>query len=269
MAKQFGIHQIKGKVGDMSYYRQSGVSSGLIRSINPGMSSRVKTSPEYSNTRLNNEEFKVASAFAASVINGVSPRFRPMFNTFRNARYSADLLKLVKSATGNWGMRYIGKAHRQQVCDKLKLIAKNDFSQLARVELGSYADPTQEINIILSDAFTDTLSAIGADGCDFRIQNGIIYEGFKLSPSSELPQNITVLGEVADTGADLSENPGTSLLVEYDRTVEPELQYLTNHTDLQFYWIVALPYRMVNSVKHVLQEACSVMMLPDPENSAA
>lgn len=42
MAKQSGIHQIKGKVGEMSYYKQSGVSSGLIRSINPSMSGRVK-----------------------------------------------------------------------------------------------------------------------------------------------------------------------------------------------------------------------------------
>ena len=65
MAKQSGLHQLRGKVGEHSYYRQTGISSGLVRSINQGMSARVKNDEAFLNTRLNNAEFGQAGRIAS------------------------------------------------------------------------------------------------------------------------------------------------------------------------------------------------------------
>ena len=82
MAKQSGIHQLRGKVGEMSYYRTKGVQDGVVRRINQGMSQRVKTGDEYVNTRLNNAEFKNANAIATAAFNSVNSRKRGMMRNF-------------------------------------------------------------------------------------------------------------------------------------------------------------------------------------------
>lgn len=96
MAKQSGLHQIRGKVGDFSYYKQSGVSAGIIRGINQGMSSRVKTGDEYANTRRNNKEFANACEIAASFGACVVPKWRPMFLTFSQAAIAKAVLSFIK-----------------------------------------------------------------------------------------------------------------------------------------------------------------------------
>ena len=130
MAKQSGIHQLRGKVGEMSYYRQSGVQQGLVRSINQGLSERVKTSQEFANTRLNNEEFKTATEFSAALLNGVVPIYRPMFNVFRNAKLSGKVLATIKSNTGSWGSRLISQNNALAVAQSMNDISKNRASDL-------------------------------------------------------------------------------------------------------------------------------------------
>lgn len=106
MAKQSGIHQLRGKVGDMSYYRQAGVESGLVRRINEGMSARVKNSPEYANTRLNNEEFRTAAKIAAAASHSVIPAWRSMFRRFAQANMVKRIQEQIKMDTTHaWGNR--------------------------------------------------------------------------------------------------------------------------------------------------------------------
>lgn len=106
MAKQSGIHQLRGKVGDMSYYRQAGVESGLVRRINEGMSARVKNSPEYANTRLNNEEFRTAAKIAAGASHSVIPAWRSMFRRFAQANMVKRIQEQIKmDTTHSWGNR--------------------------------------------------------------------------------------------------------------------------------------------------------------------
>ena len=106
MAKQVGIHQIRGKVDGRSYYRQAGVADGLSRSINQGLSERVKNSPEYANTRLNNKEFKRANRLATVAFRSVYPSWRSMYRRFAVALMTKRFLELVKGGTGSWGLRY-------------------------------------------------------------------------------------------------------------------------------------------------------------------
>lgn len=106
MAKQSGIHQIRGKVGEMSYYQQAGVNAGLVRRINQGLSDRVKTAVEFANTRLNNAEFKTASLVGAAVGHSVIPAWRSMFRRFAQANMVKRLKELIKEDTAHpWGLR--------------------------------------------------------------------------------------------------------------------------------------------------------------------
>lgn len=106
MAKQSGIHQIRGKVGEMSYYQQSGVNAGIVRRINQGLSSRVKTAPEFANTRLNNAEFKTAASIAAAAGHSVIPAWRSMFRRFSQANMVKRIQEAIKQDTTNpWGLR--------------------------------------------------------------------------------------------------------------------------------------------------------------------
>lgn len=106
MAKQSGIHQIRGKVGEMSYYQQAGVNAGLVRRINQGLSDRVKTAVEFANTRLNNAEFKTASLVGAAAGHSVIPAWRSMFRRFAQANMVKRLKELIKEDTAHpWGLR--------------------------------------------------------------------------------------------------------------------------------------------------------------------
>lgn len=132
MAKQSGIHQLRGKVGEMSYYRQTGVAVGLVRAINQAMSGRVKTGDEYANTRLNNAEFGQACRIAGALGASVVPKWRPMILPFSQSKLAKDVLKLVKldtTAGSTWGTRSITQADVQSCLDSLNGLAKNPFDR--------------------------------------------------------------------------------------------------------------------------------------------
>ena len=127
MAKQSGLHQIKGKVGEFSYYRQSGIANGLIRSINPAMSGRVKTGAEYANTRLNNAEFGQACRIAAQLISAITPKYRPMILPFSQAKLAKSVLDLIKQTDDTWGERNLDDPQAQSVSPLVNALAKNNF----------------------------------------------------------------------------------------------------------------------------------------------
>lgn len=268
MAKQTGLHQIRGKVGEHSYYRQSGVSSGLIRGINPGMSSRVKTSPEYANTRLNNKEFKTASRMAASMIDGIVPRLRPMFNTFRNARLSAGLLEVIKGHSGVWGNRSIGVSDRAAACVVANKLAKNKFSDLLNVTLGDYdtENETQRFNVAGSSTAVDVLQSMGATGLKYEIRHVQVYEGVPTADEGARLENIVVLGPTTETSTNIEDFP-IDVQDNVDR-LSADLTILSGRIYLSFYVIVAMPYRTVGSTDHILQEGCTFEYFVDPEQEA-
>ena len=248
----------------MSYYRQSGVDGGLVRSINPGMSSRVKTSAEYENTRLNNAEFKTATSFAASILQGIQPSYRPMFNLFKNAKLSKSVLGILKSNTGAWGKRIITKTNRASICDSLRMLAKNNVSNLVDISLGEYSavDHTQQIVVTPTDSFDAILSSFGADGAAIHVYALNVYEGVETPGVEGIKPNITRLGTLV-TG-DISVNSGSDF--DYDiPELGVELSLMTGRVCEKFYAVVILPYRTINSNPYTLQEACTFAVLPDPE----
>lgn len=262
MAKQSGIHQLRGKVGEMSYYRQSGVSGGLVRGINPGMSSRVKTSVEYANTRLNNDEFKTATQYAANILRAVVPLYRPMFNTFRNAKLAAKVLELIKSNTGAWGRRIILPANQEAVIAAVNSLSKNraaDLITLTTVEDADYV----KFNAVVPGTMKDVLNSIGATGVDIKCYDVAVYEATAATPVAErAPMEIRV-SEPITLNFDVNDATGDSDTAE----VTPLLPDLTIYTKLPvityFAYAVIMPYREVDGNKYVLQEGCALQLLSD------
>lgn len=105
MAKQVGLFNLRGKIENKSFYKTAGVPDTVIRQIPEGLSSRVKTAPEYANTRLNNDEFKNANAIATFLMNAVPNRRSSMMRRFAIAEMTKLGLEYIKEGTGSWGQR--------------------------------------------------------------------------------------------------------------------------------------------------------------------
>lgn len=253
MAKQIGLHQIKGRVGDHAYYRQTGVRNGLIRSINQGLSDRVKNGKEYANTRLNMAEFGHACAIAGLYGKLVVPKWRPMFLAFSQSKLSKKIVALVKQGTGNWGERSVAAASLPLVAGYLSEMSKLDFSDLCdapiiSVNAGTGNSISVDADVTITADQISNLAAIGADGLDLKmLANGIEIGSYsatakEYAPSSVLAQVAAV--EEATAAGTLS--PGATLAkpVSADGTAALVVTF------------IAMPFRTINNVKHVLQEQC-------------
>ena len=265
MAKQFGIHQLRGKVGDMAYYRQSGVAAGLVRSINQSLSDRVKNDVAYANTRLNNQEFKTATRFAGSMLAGVVPSYRPMFENFKNAHVSQKILEIIKTATGQWGQRMIGQTNLITAASAISSLAKIDFTKYGVFSASNESDDLG-CRVTLSESCADVLASIGADGLFVKFLNVYVYEGRPTADPAATPVNVTVIADTATSepatiaeGSQVNEtltDPGADLSLVNGRVL------------LKFAYCIIMPYRTVSSTKHVLQEACTFAALSSPLNEA-
>lgn len=253
MAKQSGLHQIRGKVGEHSYYRQSGVSAGLIRQINQGMSQRVKTGEEYANTRLNNAEFGHACAIAGVLGKTVSPKFRPMMLTFSQSKMAKVILDAIKRQTGNWGQRSIpaGTEGRQVLTDALISVRKNDPATYGVSVTGSPTSVTISADEVNALAF---LSAIGAD--KFRIslvrnniQVGNYVAAFNGYEYSYRVWNIDADDLLGGTAIDLDMTTPTLPVPSEGRAVLFSIDV-----------VVIMPVRTVGGTDHILQEYCTYIV---------
>lgn len=101
MAKQRGIHQIKGKINNLCYYEQKYVRGGLIRRINEAMSERLKTDPVFVNTRRANTIFGGASLCAGAILEFFSSRATYLFKPYRHAILTKFVKKYLSAVVLN------------------------------------------------------------------------------------------------------------------------------------------------------------------------
>lgn len=259
MAKQSGLHQLKGKVDGYSYYRQSGVNAGLMRRINEGMSARVKSSEEFANTRLNNSEFGNAADVAKVLASVIVPKFRPMFLNFSQAKLTKSLLSLIKQATGNWGQRALAATDVQAICDGVNLLAKNDFNEFCanfRSTAGEGQGDTS-YNLAFDADVKNNLAAIGADGVRASVKCLTIYAGQYDSDIHAYVKSISKIEASQTEDYDASSMPTT---LTDDTSVAPDS--IEGTVALSITLAVLMPYREVNSTKYILQEKCTFKMIP-------
>lgn len=248
MAKQSGLHQLRGKVGEHSYYRQTGVSAGLVRSINQGLSARVKTGEEYANTRLNNAEFGQACKIAAQVIRYITPKFRPMILPFSQSKMAKMLLEVIKTQTGNWGQRNITDADGATIAPLLSTLAKNNFDEYG-VSVFSQDDAMiVEADGILSAA---KLAAIGADGYKVRLVLSDTWIGTYVQSESKYAKSYA-RANIYD-GSIVAN--GTTQFDPADYPADPPTGWPA--TGCRMAVLMVMPYRTINSQDYILQEYCT------------
>lgn len=269
MAKQRGIHQIKGKVGEMLYYSQKGVAGGLIRGINQGMSARVKTDEAYSNTRLNNAEFKNANSIATAAFRSVPNRKRGMMVNFAVAAMTKVALEAIKEGTGNWGARRPSVELDALICDMLENHAKLGAynGEYGLLEVQAFDAPGDvEISFDVSAELASSLAADGINALTIvpmkSLAGEIIVDDLpRLFAGSAFgtPFSMTINAGQADS-TDIVLSVETPASVGMSQSGYTFAQQDTNHG---FWCVIAiLPTRREGGNSYVLQEKCTYVALP-------
>lgn len=254
MAKQSGLHQLKGKVEGYSYYRQSGVKGGLVRRINEGMSSRVKSGAEFANTRLNNAEFGNGADVAKIAAALIVPKYRPMFLNFSQAKLTKSILALIKQNTGNWGQRGLVATDVAPLCDGISALAKYPFSNLIDSVVTS-AGSTSGTSVIDAQVTADgmsTLRGFGADGYAIKCIAASIFAGQYSSDVDGYIKSLSDVSMIDVNEQSVSTDPTTSSF-EISRSAKT----VTGAVKLDIAILIMMPYRTINGQNHILQEYCT------------
>lgn len=264
MAKQSGIHQLRGKVGEHSYYRQNGIVPGLMRSINQGLSSRVKTSDEYANTRRNNVEFGGAADVAKLLGQSVQPKFRPMFLNFSQAKLTKDILEIVKSNTGVWGERSVNANNTTSLCDSLSALAKfgytSHFGEVSS-DAGSTSETTS-VSIAMTSDQVGALMSLGATGCVIKVMVYQLLTGKYSSSAGKIVDGRLVLITTRTDDESLILGGDIDIDLEDLSAVPSGILPPPTVEEHNIIVVVAMPYRTVGTTKYTLQELCSFKAIP-------
>ena len=260
MAKQSGLHQIKGKVGEFSYYKQTGVDGGLVRSINQGMSARVKNDEGYANTRLNNVEFGGACNVAANLGKMVTPKFRPMILPFSQSKMAKAVLELAKSAGGNWGERAVPADSYNQLATILSAQSKRDFSEFVSLEQEFDTTSKELTASVQFSAEQATLMAnLGINKLSVKLEVFHLETGKYDSETGKIRNSIMQSRFISTDTADVIAGAATPItladgdVVRAGFTPVPPTGWNAEYIGV----VVVMPIRTINSVDHVLQEYCS------------
>lgn len=264
MAKQSGIHQLRGKVGEMSYYRTKGVQAGVVRRINQGMSQRVKTSDEYANTRLNNAEFRNANSIATAAFNSVNTRKRGMMRNFAVANMTKRALEDIKQGGQSWGVRMPVTELDQLICDMLENYAKGgrydgQFGKITSVSLSAEGSYTLEFDV--DDAAMASLRELGLDGVTIVPSKCLAGETLV----DELPRLFagSAIGlphelNVQASGGDEFTMTGSVATPSSVGMSNSGYEFAKSDQKHGFYVVLTfLPYRNVGTSRFTMQELCT------------
>lgn len=264
MAKQRGLHQIKGKVGEYSYYSQTGVSGGLIRKINEGLSARVKTDAAYANTRLNNQEFGAAADTAALLGKTVVPKFRPMILPFSQAKMAKQVLKVARTGSASWGQRVVTSDDTAKLCEILTAQSKLNAADF--VSLGAVRSSASEFDATFAwtSAQASMMASLGITHMTISVAQYNIATGQWVPLAQEMSTGYI---DLFDTSAVANlEEVVAGLAVNGSETMNcGTFVPAANHAGHQIIVFVVMPSRSINSVNHILQEYCSFVAIPLPE----
>lgn len=253
-----------GKADGRSYfYSQNGGYQS--RAINPGMSKRVKESPEYANTRRNNAEYGVAAKFAGNMISTFSGHWRFMLHKNIIGKMIKDVHAMITSNPGVWGQRSITGAQNKMIITLLNKYGKRslpeEFDQMFTqdfVWVKGDANDTISIDdnngIQTEEGWGEQLRSAGATGCELRLvamkipyiewssanNEYVEYGGVQLKTLDSYPY---YLGDGDDYfGEDYELGNGWDF-DQYDQPLAIGL--------------LCLPFKVIGSQKYTMQELCS------------
>lgn len=269
MAKQMGIHQIRGKVGERSYYKTKGVDAGISRSINQGLSARVKSAEEFANTRLNNAEFKNANGIATAAFNSVNNRKRGMMRNFAIAEMTKAALEDIKQGTGAWGVRVPATELDTLICDLLENHAKGGvydgmFGLATATPLTAAGAST--IDLAWSPEKAQELIALGIDGLQMIVSKCLAGEIMVDGAPRLFSGNALAVAAPINLEPESGDSLQVSITVDTPASVgmsQSGYTFAQEDPKHGFYAVLTiLPYRNQGSSRYVLQEYCTYVALP-------
>lgn len=262
MAKQSGIHQLRGKIRGMSYYRQKGVKDGLARQINDGMSKRVKEDEGYLNTRLNAREFGSAGSFAGAAIRAISERQRTMLKDFATGNLAKAVRDvIIQDTTHAWGERNLtGTAWQAEMLARISSYAKNEFSSYVGgvwdVNVKDDAPNAEwEPNAELPSGWGSLLAAKGATGAhiDMYAYSVSLQEFVGVSD-----KGFSVVAPIASVDAQI----GTATTLTDPISIDGQFTGKQDDNGMQGVLVVVRPYQEVSGTKYIRQELCTFGLFP-------
>lgn len=254
MAKQSGLHQLRGKVGEHSYYRQTGIASGLVRSINQGMSARVKNDEAFVNTRLNNAEFGQAGRIASVLAQYITPKFRPMVLPFSQSKMAKVILGFIKNdTTAPWGQRNIVSANSGDMqIEALNSVVKNRFEDFGL--LLSIDEEQGQLSINTTVETVNKLAAIGANGINVRFLATTTWIGTFVQGTGKYAESYPR----ANAYDDEFDNPSADYGITFSYALRPAPpQGWPAFQATRMGVVILMPYRTINGTNHILQECCT------------
>lgn len=262
MAKQSGLHQIRGKVGEHSYYRQSGVASGLIRSINQGLSSRVKTGDEYANTRLNNAEFGAACNVASLLGRMVSPKYRPMILPFSQSKMSRAILELARQNNNPWGQRVVDSNDTPEIAKILTATSKLNIADFATIDVTRASASMATIDVSMSVEQVNAMVSQGISGVRVNVSGFMLRTGEYINPEIGISKSIMLADGFETDDSTIEE--GSSTGFSTDITVASIVPTVVGPNPHRLVVVVLMPFRTVGGLDYTLQEKCSFVCVPLP-----
>lgn len=253
MAKSSELLALRGKVAGKSFYAMKGVEGTLVRSINEGLSNRVKNDAAYANTRLNSAEFGSAGNFAGALVRTVSRRWRYILKAFTTAAMTKALREMIQlDATSNWGQRTVMiTGWKNLVRQSLQMMVKNSYEENFAKQISAESSRLGTVQVAGNVLATDSveLQTKGADGVryEFYVQDASAPEfdqssgKYSKSLSSDLFVGTVDAPIGTATQIELTSN-------SFGGFADERITSLL---------VVAMPYRTVNNEKHILQELCS------------
>lgn len=257
MAKQSGIHQLRGKIRGMSYYRQKGVKDGLARQINDGMSKRVKEDEGYLNTRLNAREFGSAGSFAGAAIRAISERQRTMLKDFATGNLAKAVRDvIIQDTTHPWGERnLIGTSWQAEMLARISSYAKNEFSSYVGgvwdVEVAdNNGDAGWTPKAELPIGWGSLLAAKGATGAYIDIY---AYRVELQEFAGVSDKGYSEVAPIASADAKI----GDSTTLVTPANLSDKFTGVQEDNSMQGVLVVVRPYQEVSNQKYIRQELCT------------
>lgn len=269
MAKQAGIHGLRGKVNGMSYYYSKN-GGELTRKINEGIGERVKSSAAYVNTRKNNAEFGAAGAVAGAIMRTIPQKYRYILQSTATGLLNKEIKKeMTMDSFSNWGQRHISQGGQNRLLDFFNTLSKNSVpdSIVSFLKTSLYQDSeTEKIftngSLVADSLLVEELKGAGATHvsiafyalrADLPVFNVTIGEYNTPTSSIEPLTGMFVLNSELETGTEII----PEVVVDSNIYVEND-----EESEINGVFVVVLPQRKVGNGFNTLQELCSAAWIP-------
>lgn len=264
MAKQTGIHGLRGKVNGMSYYSSKNGGS-LVRKINEGLGARVKSSREYLNTRKNNAEFGACGDFAGAFIGVITSKWRFILNSIATGMMvKAAKAAIALNTTSPWGQRVIPEGQFDALYSTFNGLSKNampeaiadGFTSNLKYENVAGALTAQD-DIEVGDELAQHLADIGATGFLVDVYRLNVEMPVFNASANAYSKAVAHLEHLDSLSKDISSPAASNIILVEDDNQVCDAFAQDDPSQMPVAFVLFRPYRTVGGEKSVLQQHCA------------